>query len=44
MEHESLLKAKKITAIITDLDGTLWKETVAEKQRVHVNTSYYEFL
>ena len=34
----------KITAIITDLDNTLWKEIIAEKQTAKLNKDYYNFL
>ena len=37
-------KAEKITAIITDLDNTLWKGILAEKQNLKLNKDYYEFL
>lgn len=41
---EDVKKAEKITAIITDLDNTLWKGILAEKQNLKLNKDYYEFL
>lgn len=35
---------KKITTIISDLDNTLWKGIIAEKQKPKLNKEYYEFL
>ena len=43
-ENKRLLKAEKITTIITDLDETLWQGVLAEKQKLKPNKDYYEFL
>jgi len=43
-ELDDLLKTDKIKTIITDLDGTLWKGILAEKQELSLNRDYYEFL
>jgi len=42
--QEELRKADKIKAIITDLDNTLWKGTLAEKQEPILNKEYFKFL
>src|SRR5271157_2021733 len=39
-----IINAGKITALITDLDDTFWKGTLAEKQELGVNARYYGFL
>lgn len=39
-----LAKAEKIVAIITDLDNTLWKGTLAEKDNLFLNQEYYDLL
>ena len=39
-----LFNVPKITAIITDLDGTLWKGVLAEKEKLTLNKQYYSFL
>jgi len=44
MEENKLSKAPKIKAVITDLDGTLWRGGVAEKQKLSLNSQYFEFL
>lgn len=41
---EEILQIKKISAIITDLDNTLWQGVLAEKQHTKINKEYYEFL
>lgn len=41
---EDLMKAEKIAAVITDLDGTLWLGILAEKQELKLNKEYYNFL
>ncbi len=43
-KYEELKKADKIAAIITDLDNTLWKGTLAEKQELTLNKEYYQYL
>jgi len=35
---------KKITALITDLDGCLWEGTLAEKESLQTNNAYYNRL
>lgn len=41
---QKLCEMKKVSAIITDLDETLWKGTLAEKQKLTLNKKYYNFL
>src|SRR3989344_2953589 len=43
-KYRGLLKADKITTIVTDLDGTLWKGIIAEKQKPVLNKDYFELL
>lgn len=38
------MSIKKITAVITDLDGSLWAGVIAEKQSVHLNEKYFSRL
>jgi len=40
----NIKNAEKITSIITDLDNTLWKGILAEKQKIILNEDYFEFL
>lgn len=42
--ESELNKKEKISAIITDLDGTLWSGTLAEKEKITLNKDYYNFL
>jgi len=35
---------EKIKAIFTDLDNTLWKGTIAEKEKIELNQKYYSLL
>lgn len=43
-DYAELIKAKKIAAVITDLDNTLWKGTLAEKEPLSLNQAYYDCL
>jgi FkbH-like protein len=38
------MKEEKVTAIITDLDGCLWREILAEKQKLSLNQDYFSHL
>lgn len=42
--YQALLETKKITAIVTDLDETLWTGILAEGQTLTLNTEYYDCL
>jgi len=44
MSIDQLLRAEKITTVITDLDQTLWAGTVAEQEDPRLNSAYYNLL
>ncbi|MBU0467314.1 MAG: HAD-IIIC family phosphatase [Nanoarchaeota archaeon] len=44
MTEKKLADAEKITAVITDLDGTLWAGILAEKQELKLDKEYYAML